>query len=306
MSKVLVVGATGWLGGKVIDNFEGTAHHLSAFVRPQSLETPEKAAAFNTLKERGVKLIPGELDKKEDLVAALQGMDVCICCLGAFQGTDQYPLIEALKEVGTIKRFIPSDFGMDYRKDPTDFDMTENGIKIHQAIFDAKIPYTIIDNGPFMEISLTKLSDWTQPTPINLETKTITRWGEGNVTILTNALNDIARYVVRTIDDPNTLNKRIMIDGHATTQNQLIDLWEEISGTKLQRKQVDLDELQEMIKNAPAGYPKFGLQLARSGFFKNSFVRSDDYLSSSQLYPDIYKSSTTIRQFLEQQYNSLK
>jgi hypothetical protein len=126
MSKVLVVGATGWLGGKVIDNFEGTAHHLSAFVRPQSLETPEKAAAFNTLKERGVKLIPGELDKKEDLVAALQGMDVCICCLGAFQGTDQYPLIEALKEVGTIKRFIPSDFGMDYRKDPTDFDMTEN------------------------------------------------------------------------------------------------------------------------------------------------------------------------------------
>jgi hypothetical protein len=112
-----------------------------------------------------------------------------------------------------------------------------------------------------MEISLTKLSDWTQPTPVNLETKTITRWGEGNVTILTNALNDIARYVVRTIDDPNTLNKRIMIDGHATTQNQLIDLWEEISGTKLQRKQVDLDELQEMIKNAPAGYPKFGLQV---------------------------------------------
>lgn len=126
MSKVLIVGATGWLGGKIVEAFQGTPHQLSAFVRPQSLENPEKAAAFNILKEAGVQLIPGELDRKEDLVAALQGMDVCICCLGAFQTTDQYPLVEALKEVGTIKRFIPSDFGMDYRRDPHDFAMTEN------------------------------------------------------------------------------------------------------------------------------------------------------------------------------------
>jgi hypothetical protein len=137
----------------------------------------------------------------------------------------------------------------------------EQGVKVHQAIFDANIPYTIIDNGPFMEISLGKLCDWTQRTPITLETTTITRWGEGNVTILTNALTDIARYVVRTIDDPNTLNKRVMIDGHSTTQNQLFDLWDEIAGTKLQRKQVDLEELQEMINKAD-GYPKFGLQVS--------------------------------------------
>ncbi|KAG2176782.1 hypothetical protein INT44_007446 [Umbelopsis vinacea] len=305
MSKVLIVGATGWLGSNVMEAFQGTPHQLTAFVRPESLENSEKAATFNKLKERGVQLFPGELNSKENLVAALQGMDVCICCLGSFQTTEQFPLVEALKEVGTIKRFIPCDFGMDYRRDPHDFAMTEDGLKVHQAIFDANIPYTIIDNGAFMEVALGKLCDWSQREPITLKTTTITRWGEGNVTILTNAVKDIARYVVRTIDDPNTINKRVMIDGHSTTQNQLFDLWEEVSGTKLQRKQVDLDELQEMIKKVD-GYPKFALQLARCGFFRNGFVRSDDYLSASELYPDIYKSSITIKQFLEKRLNSLK
>ncbi|CAO3664970.1 unnamed protein product [Umbelopsis ramanniana] len=60
-----------------------------------------------------------------------------------------------------------------------------------------------------------------------------------------------------------------------------------------------------MVKKAD-GYPKSGLQLARCGFFKNGFVESDDYLSSSELYPYIYKSPTTIKQFLEQLYKSLK
>lgn len=135
MSKVLIVGGTGWLGSKILDLLQGTSHQLSAFIRPQSLNDPAKAASFKKLEERGVKLIPGELHKKEDLVAALQGIDVCICCLGSFQGIEQLPLIEALKEVGTIKRFVPSDFGMDYRRDPHDFDMTEKvGCRILTAI----------------------------------------------------------------------------------------------------------------------------------------------------------------------------
>jgi uncharacterized protein YbjT (DUF2867 family) len=127
-------------------------------------------------------------------------------------------------------------------------------------MFDAKIPFTIIDNSAFMEVGLGKLFDWSQPAPITLETTNIAVWGDGEAVILTNALSDIARYVVRIIDDPNTLNKRVMIDGHSITQNQVIALWEEITGKKLERKRIDVEELEDMIKKAE-GFKKFPLQV---------------------------------------------
>ncbi|KAJ2959346.1 hypothetical protein NQZ79_g5132 [Umbelopsis isabellina] len=305
MSKILIIGATGWLGSAIVDAFQGTPHQLRAFIRPENLNNPEKAASLDRLKSRGIQLIPGDLSKKEDLVAALKDIDVCICCLGIFQGAEQLPVVEALKEVGTVKRFIPSDFGMDYRRDPHDFDMTEKGIIVHNAMFEAGIPYTIIDNGPFMEVGLGKLLDWSQPAPVTLDTTTIRRWGDGNVEIVTNALPDIARYVVRIVEDPNTINKRIMLDGHPTTQNQLLDLWESLTGKKLERKRTDEEELQAMIDQAE-GFKQFPLKLARCGFFRNGFVRSEDYLSSSELYPDLHKTTTTIQEFLERRYKSLQ
>lgn len=129
-------------------------------------------------------------------------------------------------------------------------------------MFEAGIPYTIIDNGPFMEVGLGKLLDWSQPAPVTLDTTTIRRWGDGNVEIVTNALPDIARYVVRIVEDPNTINKRIMLDGHPTTQNQLLDLWESLTGKKLERKRTDEEELQAMIDQAE-GFKQFPLKVRK-------------------------------------------
>lgn len=131
MSKILIIGATGWLGSAIVDAFQGTPHQLKAFIRPENLNNPEKAASLDKLRHGGIQLVSGDLHKKEDLVAALKDIDVCICCLGIFQGAEQLPVIQALKEVGTVKRFIPSDFGMDYRRDPHDFDMTEKVPKLY-------------------------------------------------------------------------------------------------------------------------------------------------------------------------------
>ena len=131
-------------------------------------------------------------------------------------------------------------------------------------MFDAKIPFTIIDNSAFMEVGLGKLFDWSQPAPITLETTNIAVWGDGEAVILTNSLNDIARYVVRIIEDPNTLNKRVMIDGHSINQNEVIALWEEITGKKLERKRIDVEELEDMIKKAE-GFKKFPLQVRTIG-----------------------------------------
>lgn len=143
---------------------------------------------------------------------------------------------------------------------------SSQGIIAHQAMFEAGIPYTIIDNGPFMEVGLGKLLDWSLPAPVTLETTTIRRWGDGNVEVVTNALPDIARYVVQIVDDPNTINKRIMLDGHPTTQNHLLDLWESITGKKLERKRTDEAELQDMIDQVE-GFKQFPLKVRKYIFF---------------------------------------
>ena len=48
----------------------------------------------------------------DDLVGALQGQDVVISAVGLFAQVQQYKLIDAAVAAG-IKRFIPSEWGMD-------------------------------------------------------------------------------------------------------------------------------------------------------------------------------------------------
>lgn len=48
--------------------------------------------------------------------------------------------------------------------------------------------------------------------------------------------DDIATYTIKTIDDPRTLNKTLYLrpPENILSQRQLVEIWEKLSGTKLQ------------------------------------------------------------------------
>ncbi|MCO5558793.1 hypothetical protein L7F22_012380 [Adiantum nelumboides] len=57
-------------------------------------------------------LFQGTLEDHESLVAAIKQVDVVISAIGS-NTLDHLKIIEAIKQVGTIKQFFPSEFGND-------------------------------------------------------------------------------------------------------------------------------------------------------------------------------------------------
>ena len=115
---VLVVGSTGMLGGKIISALlDKGATEVKAMVRPGSDSKEENRQKIEKMKAQGATIVEGDLMKPETLPPICEGVDVVVSAVGNNQQTvpGQKNLIDAAKQQG-VKRFIPSDYSVDYRK----------------------------------------------------------------------------------------------------------------------------------------------------------------------------------------------
>lgn len=102
-SKILVVGATGYLGRHVVAASARLGHPTFALVRDPAPSDPAKAQVLKDFQESGVTLVKGDLYDHGSLVSAVKAADVVISTLGALQIADQTKLIDAIKEAGNVK-----------------------------------------------------------------------------------------------------------------------------------------------------------------------------------------------------------
>lgn len=80
---------------------------VTALLRPATVG----GEAATALEKRGVRIVPTDLEgPAEGLAAAVEGQDVVISAIRAFDLLKQIPLIDAAKKAG-VKRFVPCDFG---------------------------------------------------------------------------------------------------------------------------------------------------------------------------------------------------
>lgn len=105
MTSVVVIGATGHLGGKIVESLQRRTATVRAIVRPGSTH----AAAARALTAEGVDVVPGDLPGSlEDLVRAVAGSEVIV---SAVQGGEdvivagQTRLAQAAEKAG-VPRLI--------------------------------------------------------------------------------------------------------------------------------------------------------------------------------------------------------
>lgn len=98
--KILILGATGRVGGQIVNLALHDRHLVTALVR-----TPEKVQIYN----ENLTIILGNVLSREDIVRAMNGIDVVISALntdGATTMSESMPhIIEAMENEG-IKRII--------------------------------------------------------------------------------------------------------------------------------------------------------------------------------------------------------
>ncbi|XP_041996502.1 probable pinoresinol-lariciresinol reductase 3 [Salvia splendens] len=301
-SKILIIGVTGNLGFELAKASLNASHPTLGLIRDSAFSDPKKLHKIQLLSDSGLKIVKGSLHDEEILIEALKQVEVVICAVASKQVHDQKPLISAIKRIGCIKRFIPSEFGSDPDRTTVshlDHNFYSRKSEIRRLVESQGIPYTYICCNFYTSYLLPSL---VQPGCQAPPQDNVTIFGDGNVRGVFMKESDVAAFTISTMDDPRTLNKTLYLrpPGNTVSMNELVTIWEEKIGKKLERNYISEEELLKRIQETP--YPE-NMQMV---FIYSVFVKGDqtyyDINSSNgvegtQLYPHV--EYTTVSQFLD-------
>uniref|UniRef100_A0A0E0J9R2 NmrA-like domain-containing protein n=1 Tax=Oryza nivara TaxID=4536 RepID=A0A0E0J9R2_ORYNI len=290
-SRVLIVGGTGYIGRRIVAASLAAGHPTFVLLRPEIGLDIDKLQILLAFKAQGARLLEASLDDHDGLVAAIRQVDVVVSAMsGAHIRSHnlmlQIKLVEAIKQAGNIKRFLPSEFGMDPSRlgnalEPGRVTFDEK-MEIRRAIENANIPHTYVSANCFAAYFSPNLCQLKTLLPPK---ERVGVYGDGNVK------DDVGTYTIKSIDDPRTLNKTIYIrpQDNCLTQNELIAMWEKLSGKSLTKFHIHGDEFLASMKDTD-----FAHQVGVTHFYHifyegclTNFDIGDNGAEATLLYPDV-------------------
>ncbi|KAK7753072.1 hypothetical protein SLS62_005022 [Diatrype stigma] len=224
IKNVVVVGGSGNVGSAILDELVKAGYKVTAFSRQDS------AATFPA--EVVVKKV--DYASVESLKAALQGQDAVVSAIATIAIGNQNPLIDAAVEVG-VKRFIPSEFGVNTRlvEGTAIGKILQGKIKTvdyldEKAKANPKFSWTGISSGLFFDWGLKYGS-----IGVNKGTKTAVIYDSGNELVQASNLSFIGKAVAAVLaNEEKTANKYLDIGSPLFTQNRVLDIVEKETGEK--------------------------------------------------------------------------
>lgn len=110
---------------------------------------------------------------------------------------------------------------------------------VYNQIRQLWLPYTLVDVGWWYQLSYPRLPSGRVDYAMTSGNDEII--GDGNVTTALTDLRDIGRYMALIINDPRTLNKKVLAYNLVSSQNDIYSLMEEIAEEKIDRNYVCSD-----------------------------------------------------------------
>ncbi|MEM5018361.1 SDR family oxidoreductase [Metabacillus indicus] len=203
MKKVLVIGATGHLGGLVVDRLLHEGYSVRALVRPQT-----DAAR---LIEKGVEIVRGDLTIRESLPKAMLGADALITTAIGYAGRQKGDTLQSVDDLGNrnlidvaketgLRRFVfTSILTADKAVNVPHFHQK----KIIEDYLEASgVPFVSIRPGGFLD-SLISASD--------LENGRIRAMVNPNASASTILAEDVAACLVSAVEGDHLLGRKIEI-----------------------------------------------------------------------------------------------
>lgn len=234
------------MGKFVTEASISTAHPTYLLIRPGPLIS-SKAATIKTFQEKGAIVIYGVVNNKEFLEMILKKyeIDIVISAIGAESLLDQLTLVEAMKSIKTIKRFLPSEFGHDVdRADPVEpgLAMYKQKRLVRRVIEESGVPYTYICCN---SIASWPYYDNCHPSQLPPPLDQLHIYGHGNVKAYFVDGYDIGKFTMKVVDDERTINKSVHFrpSTNCYSMNELASLWENKIAQKIPREIVSEDDL---------------------------------------------------------------
>ncbi|OTB02681.1 hypothetical protein M426DRAFT_322440 [Hypoxylon sp. CI-4A] len=224
IKNVVVVGASGSLGKEIVPELLKAGFKVTAFTREDSTSTFPSGVLSKKVNYQSV----------ESLTAALDGQDAVVSAITTGATGGQTPLIDA-SIAAKVKRFIPSEFGINTRT------ISHDGLR---SILQAKIKtldYIISKSNENPWFTWTGIStgiflDWGlkfKTVGFNKETKTATIYDSGKELLHASNLPFIGKAVAAVLSQPEkTANQYLSIASFNISQNQILGIVEAETGEK--------------------------------------------------------------------------
>jgi uncharacterized protein YbjT (DUF2867 family) len=249
---ILVVGATGNLGGAVTRMLLARGTPLRVLVRTESDR--------QMLEEAGAQTFLGDLKQPESLVAACQGADIVITTANsaARGGEDTVQtvdlegnrhLIDAAKAAG-VRQFIFVSMLTADSNSPVLFNQAKG--KSEEYLRDSGMTYTILAPNGYMELILGGVVG--MPAMMG---RAVTIVGGGNRKHSYISAADVAAFILAAVDNPAAINQRLVLGGpQSLSFRDAVAIYERVVGHQIQINSVGPGEA------VPGLPPMFAVVLA--------------------------------------------
>ena len=220
-ATILVAGATGNLGGRIVRALRERRANVRALVRHDTAQDRLKR-----LQELGVEMAAVDLRSPSDVAPACTGVS---CVVSALQGLRdviveaQTVLLDAAIKAD-VPRFIPTDYSIDFTKFPAgenrNLDLRR---EFHERLDETSISATTIYNGAFAELLTGQM-------PLILfKRKRVLYWGNPDQRMDFTTMDDTAAFTAREALDPST-PRFLRIAGDQLSARELTVLVSEVTG----------------------------------------------------------------------------
>jgi nucleoside-diphosphate-sugar epimerase len=278
--RILVAGATGNLGGKIVDALLKLDADVSAIVRAST--SIEK---INKLEAKGVTIHLVDPNNLKEVTEACVNKDCVVSALAGLRDViiDIQKVLLDAAVIAKVPRFIPSDYSLDF----TNLTVGKNRNldlrrEFHQYAAGKPIALTTIFNGPFMDLLTGDMP------MILLKYKKILYWGDKDQVMDFTTTYNVAEYTAHAALD-NLSPRFLYIAGDRVSAREICSITREVTGKKFKMIRAGgvkfLDGLISVMKKfMPANdelYPPWqGMQYMRDmveGKAKVAFYDNDRY-----------------------------
>ncbi|KAL7907436.1 hypothetical protein GGI35DRAFT_487146 [Trichoderma velutinum] len=227
IQKVAVLGGSGNLGPHVINGLLDAGFEVTVITRLESQATFTNRVRVSRI----------DITSKEAVESVLQGHDALVSTISPAAAGDQRTIIDAAV-AAKVRRFLPSEFGVDLRR-------TEErslGWILANKVNVTDYLSEVVQKNPWFTwtgLAVGIFFDWGIKTRfllgINAKDKTGTIVDSGNKPYAATHVSFIGEAVAAILKKPEeTANKYLTVFSFATTQNEVLKIFEEESGSKFQ------------------------------------------------------------------------
>jgi hypothetical protein len=220
---IILVGATGELGGLIASELSALGGNVRALVRKDSA-----TGKADRLRSLGLEVMPVDFNDHRALIRACEGGDVVLSAVAGLRDVIvdlQSKLLEAAVQAG-VRRFIPSDFAIDFTRIPEGWNRNLNLRSEFKKKVDASgLQVTSILNGAFTDM-LTGMAPF-----VLFKFRRILCWGNPDQLMDWTTMADTARFTAAAALDPST-PRFLRIAGDQISARGLASVMTEVTGEK--------------------------------------------------------------------------